>query len=458
MDCLRHWARRLALGLLALLAMITVASISYNVATNGRERPARALYPGPFIPVDGTLVAYRQWGNTGTPIVLVGGFVEPSWVWHRLGTLLGRHHRVYAIDLPPFGYTQRTGHYTLASWVSLLRGFERELRIVRPIVVGHSLGAAVAVADALRHPGEAAGIVLLDGDALAAGGGAGWLTHLLINPYYTSVFRIATGADWLVRRALHSAYGPDAPPLDRSVLQEWERPFRVQSTQGAFKTLLSYGIQGFQLAELAAVRVPSIVVWGANDTVDSISAGRHTAAVLHAPFVLVPAAGHLSMLGKPTFVAAALNRFAARATPTTAAAHDLSRCAPARAAASVTRSGTCVVGTDRADSIVATPAGNVIYGWAGDDRLTGGFGNDRIFAGSGNDIVHGGAGDDLIDPALGNDRVYGGSGNDLIKTRGGERDWISCGPGIDRAEVDKQDVVAADCEKVVIARGYVSQV
>ena len=136
------------------------------------------------------------------------------------------------------------------------------------------------------------------------------------------------------------------------------------------------------------------------------------------------------------------------------AAHDLSRCAPARAAASVTRSGTCVVGTDRADSIAATPAGNVIYGWAGDDRLTGGSGNDRIFAGSGNDIVHGDAGDDLIDPALGNDHVYGGRGNDLIKTRGGERDWISCGPGIDRAEVDKQDIVAADCEHVVVARGY----
>ena len=192
--------------------------------------------------------------------------------------------------------------------MSLIRGFERELRIVRPIVVGHSLGAAVAVADALRDPRGTAGIVLLDGDALAAGGGAGWLTHLLINPYYTSVFRIATGWDWFVRRALRGAYGPDHAPFDSDVLQQWERPFRVRGTREAFKKLLSYGIQGFRLDDLRAVHVPRIVVWGANDAVDSVAAGRHTATALHAPFVLVPAAGHLSMLTNPTPIVAAINR------------------------------------------------------------------------------------------------------------------------------------------------------
>jgi len=316
---LRRWARRLALGLLVVIAAATVASFAYNAATNGGQRPAAALYPGPYVSVSGTAVAYRHWGDKGSPIVLVGGFVEPSWVWHRLGPLLGRRHRVYAIDLPPFGYTQRNGHYKLADWVTLLRGFERELRITRPIVVGHSLGAAVAVADALQQPpdsaGDSAGIVLLDGDALAAGGGAGWLTHLLVNPYYTSLFRIGTGADWIVRRALHDAYGPHAPHVDHALLQEWERPFRVHGTARAFKQLLAHGIQGFRLDDLKAVRVPRIVVWGADDTVDSVSAGRHTAAVLRAPFVLVPTAGHLSMLTNPDPVAAAVERFAARTAP-----------------------------------------------------------------------------------------------------------------------------------------------
>ncbi len=309
---LRRWSRRVALGLLVLLVLVTLASLGYNAAWSGGERPAKALYPGPYVLVDGTLVAYRHWGDKGSPIVLVGGFVEPSWVWHLLGPLLASRHRVYALDLPPFGYTQRDGRYKLDDWVALLRGFERQMRLSRAVVVGHSLGAAVAVADALQHPTETSGIVLLDGDALAAGRGAGWLSHLLINPFYTTIFRIATSSDWIVRRALDDAYGPNAPPPSRDDLQEWEQPFRVQGTRGAFKTLVSYGIQGFQLDELKAVKRPSLVVWGANDKVDSVSAGRHTAAALHASFVLVPAAGHLSMLSNPVAVAAAVDGFAAR--------------------------------------------------------------------------------------------------------------------------------------------------
>src|SRR3984893_10173970 len=141
----RRWAGRLGLALLAVILALTLASLAYNAVTGGDGKPATALYGGPFVRGDGTIVAYRRWGATGTPIVLIGGFVEPSWVWAKVGRLLGRRHRVYAVDLPPFGYTQRRGPYTLASWIELVRGFERRLGIERPLVVGHSLGAAVAV-------------------------------------------------------------------------------------------------------------------------------------------------------------------------------------------------------------------------------------------------------------------------------------------------------------------------
>jgi pimeloyl-ACP methyl ester carboxylesterase len=310
MARIRRWLRRLGLGLLGLLILVTIASFVYNLATNGREKPAAALYPGPFVDVNGTSVAYRTWGTTGSPIVLVGGFIEPSWVWHAVGPLLGRHHRVYALDLPPFGYTQRRGPYTLAGWVTLLDGFERQLHIEKPLVVGHSLGAAVAVAVALSHPDQTAGIVLLDGDALSAGGRAGWLAHLLIDPYYTSVYRLASSSDWLVRRGLRSAYGPHEPPLTQAIVDEWKRPFRVTGTRPAFRKLLSYGLQGFELSELGGVHVRSLVVWGGADGVDSVAAGRHSAAMLNAPFVLVPGAGHLSMLSHPAVIAATVSRFA----------------------------------------------------------------------------------------------------------------------------------------------------
>jgi pimeloyl-ACP methyl ester carboxylesterase len=303
----RRVVRATALALGVLFVVVTVAAAGYDLATNGRERPARALYRGPYVAADRTLVAYRTWGRGGSPIVLLGGFAEPSSVWNRVGPLLARTHRVYAVDLPPFGYTQRRGPYTLARWVSLVQAFDRTLGIRRPLLVGHSLGAGVAVDSALARPHGVAGIVLLDGDALPVGG-PGWISHVLFEPYYSAAFRLVTGSDWIVGKILRNALASDAPKPSAAVIEQWQRPFEVAGTENAFRHLFAGGPNGVTVAELERVRVPRAVVWGVDDTVDSVSAGRETARRLRTPFVLVPHAGHLSMLGNPRAVASAIER------------------------------------------------------------------------------------------------------------------------------------------------------
>ena len=295
-----------------LIVVVTAASLAYNLATIHRDIAAAKLFPGPYVRVDGTTLAYRSFGHHGTPIVLLGGFIEPSWVWHRVGPLLGRRHRVFALDLPPFGYSQRRGPYTLARWAVLVRAFARTMGLARPLLVGHSLGAAVAVKVAAGDPAATSGIVLLDGDARPGGGGPGWLTNLLVPPWFTSAYRIVTGSDWLFRRGLAGAWGRGKRPFTGAFIDEFQRPFRVSGTAAAFRSMLSYGIQGVSAKVLERLRVPRLVVWGADDTVDSVSAGRSTAALLRARFVTVPQAGHLSMLHSPEAVARAIARFATR--------------------------------------------------------------------------------------------------------------------------------------------------
>lgn len=307
---MKRWMRRIGAALAVLVVATTAASLLYNAVTSGRDVAAAKLYPGPWTEVDGTRLAYRRWGAHGTPIVLVGGFIESSWVWHEVGPTLGRTHRVYALDLPPFGYSQRRGPYTLARWTELVEGFERRLGIRRPVLVGHSLGAAVAVSVATETPRAEAGIVLLDGDALPGNSAGAWLTHLLVPPWFTSAYRIATGSDWLFRRGLRSAWGLESPPFTDAFIDAWQRPFRVAGTASAFVSLLGHGIQGVSTATLASVTTPALVAWGSHDAVDSVAAGRRTAALMHAPFVEIPGAGHLSMLARPLAVARAIERLA----------------------------------------------------------------------------------------------------------------------------------------------------
>jgi pimeloyl-ACP methyl ester carboxylesterase len=150
--------------------------------------------------------------------------------------------------------------------------------------------------------------VLLDGDALSAGGAPSWVSRVLVGPWFTSAYRIVTGSDWIFRRGLAGAY-PNHPPFTHQFLEEWKRPFEVQGTLDAFRSMLPYGIQGFHLARLRTVRVPALVLWGARDSVDSVSAGRKSARALRAQFRLLPGAGHLSMLSDPGAIARAIDSF-----------------------------------------------------------------------------------------------------------------------------------------------------
>jgi pimeloyl-ACP methyl ester carboxylesterase len=305
-----HWVRRAGVAFAELVVFLTVASLVYNVATAGRDEPAAKLYSGPYVRVDGTSIAYRHWGRRGSPVVLISGFVEPSFVWDDVGAILGRRHRVYALDLPPFGFSQRRGPYTLAHWSQLVLGFDQVLGIDRPVLVGHSLGAAVVVFAAVEAPTATAGIVLLDGDARPGGHAPGWAADLLVPPWYTSVYRLVTGSDYLFRKGLRSAWAGPHPPFAKAFVDAWQRPFRVSGTADAFKAMLAYGVQGVDLPTLRRVKGPRLVVWGAEDHVDSVSAGRETASVLHARFDEIPGAGHLSMLAAPHAVAAAISTLA----------------------------------------------------------------------------------------------------------------------------------------------------
>lgn len=289
---------------------MTIASFTYNAITSDDARSARQLYAGPFVRVDGTEIAYKHWGSQGTPIILIGGFVEPAWVWDRLAPLLAVNHRVFALDLPPFGYSERRGPYTLSHWVDIVHGFAQRLGVKRPVLVGHSLGAAVAVGYARTYADDQSGIVLLDGDALSERGAPRWATRLLIDPFYTSLFRILSRSDRVARRALEDGYGPELPPLDGATVDGWQRPLRVTGTREAFHELLGYGIQGFKLRDLRDTNARALVIWGADDTVDELAAGRASARALDAPLVVIPRAPHLSMLVQPAKIATAITRFA----------------------------------------------------------------------------------------------------------------------------------------------------
>jgi pimeloyl-ACP methyl ester carboxylesterase len=306
-------AKRMGIGVLAIALGVTGCSAAYDAATSPHEHPARSLAPsGRFVEAGGVLTHYERFGTRGSPIVLVGGFLEPSEVWDGVARTLARHHRVLAMDLAGFGYSERSGHYRLADWQRQLDAFMRALGLSRALLAGHSLGAGVVAAEALAHPARASGIVLVDGDALAGGGGPGFLRDLIVDPYRTSAFRIVLGWDWAMGEIIRRAYAPDPVHIDARELERWRRPLHVAGTEAALARMLSNGIQGLQLGDLARVRAPSTVVFGQDDSSVPVTSGRRVASVLHAPITIIPHAGHLALISHPGAVAAVIARAATR--------------------------------------------------------------------------------------------------------------------------------------------------
>ncbi|HMG99555.1 MAG TPA: alpha/beta fold hydrolase, partial [Gaiellales bacterium] len=107
-------AKRVGIGALAIALGVTGCSAIYNVATSAHEQSGRALAPsGRFVEAGGVLTHYERFGTHGSPIVLVGGFLEPSDTWDGVARVLAGNHRVFAMDLAGFGYSERSGRYLL---------------------------------------------------------------------------------------------------------------------------------------------------------------------------------------------------------------------------------------------------------------------------------------------------------------------------------------------------------
>ncbi|MGW2639915.1 alpha/beta fold hydrolase [Streptomyces sp. NPDC001348] len=147
--------RRAALGCAVLLATVTTASFTYDAFTTPRAASPAGLR---YVQAADIHTRYRTWGTTGSPVVLVHGAFEQADTWSRLAPLLARDHRVYALDLTGDGYSERRGPYTVEHFTRQLLGFLSAVHLggpgERPLLVGHSSGAAVVADAALRAPGR----------------------------------------------------------------------------------------------------------------------------------------------------------------------------------------------------------------------------------------------------------------------------------------------------------------
>ena len=126
---------------------------------------------------EGVKLAVRDFGGSGRDLLLVHGLASTSHIFDLMAPMLTDDFRVVAYDQRGHGKSSKPssgyGFEAVAGDGAAVIG---ELHLVRPVVLGHSWGANVALELATRHPGLVSGLVLLDGGFTAMRDRMDWKT------------------------------------------------------------------------------------------------------------------------------------------------------------------------------------------------------------------------------------------------------------------------------------------
>lgn len=250
------------------------------------------------------------------PILLLHGFDSSLLEFRRLLPLLAHRHETWAIDLLGSGFTEYTA--TLAVNPQTIR--QHLLSVVkawigRPVIlVGASLGGAVAIDFALHYPSWVRSLVLMDS--------VGFSGSFPVGQFLPSSL-IELGANWLYFRK-HAALAAASvlPILDVSLLDTlrcsllhhempgWKDAIASFTQSGGYANLSEHACVS-QRHHIAQVTHPTLILWGkADDVLGTADATRFEQAIAGSRLVWVEGAGHVPHFDQPQVVADHLLSFA----------------------------------------------------------------------------------------------------------------------------------------------------
>ncbi len=238
--------------------------------------------------------AYLEAG-AGRPVVLLHGAAGRGAVWRRQLDGLADVARLIAPDLPGHGDTAGPGCRRIDAYAAWVLALLDALGLGPVVLVGHSMGGAIALTVALQSPGRLAGLGLVATGA-----------RLRVLPRILELFGEGSSRGWNLISSL--SYSPRTPAGTVTDAEQALRETAITVSFGDYQACDAFDV----LARLGEVRVPTLVVAGADDRLTppryaEALAGRIPGARL----VAVDAAGHFPMLEQPQAVDAALRAFLA---------------------------------------------------------------------------------------------------------------------------------------------------
>ncbi len=264
---------------------------------------------------DGTVHAWDR--GEGQPVIMLHGASGNlrDWTYH-LAPRIAEHRWAIAFDRPGFGYSERRMDRAgdPAVQARTLKAAADAMGVERPILIGHSWGAAVAMAWALAHPNDVAGIIPVSGAVMP------WshkpalvemigVDGLLIGLYFD--YLQASAGSRGIERFVRRIFRPQTPPPDYIDYVGGPLALRDETLAANREDIESLNTALRRMApDYGRLRMPVEVISGTADPI--IRPDRQpiplTQRLPNARLTLLDNVGHMAHQAAPEQVLAALDR------------------------------------------------------------------------------------------------------------------------------------------------------
>lgn len=273
-------------------------------------------------PVQTTMVRNIKVGYTdqgqGDVLLLIHGLGSNAKAWSRNTSDLARNHRVIAVDLPGYGYSDKGYYqYSLSFYAQVLTELLDNLDIDSAIWVGHSMGGQIAMVAALNHPENVDRLVLISpaGFEEFTDGEGDWMRKA-VNPEFvkdTTIRGIAVN----LKSNFHSAPAEADFMITDRIQVRGARDFE----RYCYAVALNVGAMLDEpvLDRLEDIKQPVLVLFGENDNLipNRYLHGGYTADIANqgmaglpnAQLEMIPECGHFVQFEKPEETNAAVLDF-----------------------------------------------------------------------------------------------------------------------------------------------------
>jgi pimeloyl-ACP methyl ester carboxylesterase len=302
-----RWSVRI---LIVLLVLAVGAIAAFRLAASLRETAMRSeLAPstGHLVPTNsGSVFVQEKGAADGVPVVLFHGTAAWSELWRRsIDALASAGFHVIALDLPPFGFSDRPGGYTRQQQAARVDDVLIALHAVPAIIVGHSFGAGAANELAMRYPERARALVLVDA-ALGLTAAPSDPPALLAPQWIREVLVSLTVTNPMATRTLLASLIAKKERALPEYVEILQRPLTQRGSTAAIADWLYYFAGSDRNADSAGrsnyarLKLPVAMLWGDQDEVTPLAQARDLQTLLpQASLTLLPALGHIPQIEDP---------------------------------------------------------------------------------------------------------------------------------------------------------------